>query len=240
MIETKILLNEKRKYGIKEEITKDEIKKLSLNMPVQKIIGYIEMANVTIDLSKNVLIPRYETEELIFLVIDIIKKNKYKKILDLCCGSGFIGIAIKKYFQNEVEVVQLDIDDEAIKQSKINAKLNKVQTKIIKSNMFENINEKFDLIVSNPPYLLKSEKKYMSESVLNHEPLHALFANKKGLEFYEIIEKHLPSFLNKNGFICLEINPINSSWFINKNYKIIKDINQKERFAFKQFYSIKE
>ncbi|MBD5423406.1 MAG: peptide chain release factor N(5)-glutamine methyltransferase [Mycoplasma sp.] len=226
------LLTEKRRYELEEKISFNEKIKLRRNAPIQKIIGYIEMANVKIDISKKVLIPRYETEELIELAKKHINKNKYKSVLDLCCGSGFIGIAIKKCFPN-IDVVQSDIDKKSIKQSKINLNINNVLTCLIKSDMFENIVNKFDVIISNPPYLHFDDKKNMNNSVLKYEPHHALFAKNNGLYFYEVIEENIHKFLNKNGLIILEINPINSYWFINKEYKIVKDINGKDRFAYK-------
>lgn len=236
-----LLLNEKRKYGLKEEISYHEMNLLKSGMPIQKIMGFVEMANVLIDLSKNVLIPRYETEELIYYAIDIIKKNNYQTVLDLGCGSGFIGLGIKKYFHDNVKVYQSDINLEAIEQTKINQKKNNLETNLIHSDMFKNINQKFDIIVSNPPYLSIKEKINMTKSVLEFEPYSAFFARKNGLEFYEIIEKELANYLNKTGSVLLEINPINVNWFIKRNYLIIKDINNKERFAFKQInYSINE
>lgn len=226
------LILEKRRYGIKEKVNFFEKKQLKKNKPIQKIIGYIEMANVKINLSKKVFIPRYETEELIYHAIEFIKKNNYKNILDICCGSGFIGIALKKEFKN-IDVWQSDIDKNAIKQTKKNLKINNVKTKTIKSNMFEKIkNQKFDLIISNPPYLIPNE--ILSDSILNFEPHHALFANNNGMFFYEIIEENLNNFLNKNGIVILEINPINFDWFKKRNYSIINDINNKKRFAFKK------
>ena len=230
-----LLLLEKRRYELEEKISFIEKYKLFRNYSIQKIIGYIEMANVKININKKVLIPRYETEELIYHAIDFIKKNKYQNILDLGCGSGFIGIAIKKNISEfQINVTQSDVDRNAIKQTTENNKLNNINNKIIKSNLFENIGNKFDLIVSNPPYLMFSEKKQMSKSVLKYEPHIALFANDNGMEFYKQIELNLNKYLNKNGMILYEINPLNSKWFKNNNYSIIKDINNKERFAFKK------
>ncbi|WP_022935226.1 peptide chain release factor N(5)-glutamine methyltransferase [Mesomycoplasma moatsii] len=224
---------EKRRYDLKEKVSLVEKFQLWRNKPIQKIIGYIIMADVKIDLSKKVLIPRYETEELIYQTIDFIEENQYKEILDLCCGSGFIGIALKKFF-NEINVCQSDIDKNAIKQTIINLKLNNIQNDVIQSNMFENINKKFDLIVSNPPYLSEKEISLISKSVLKFEPHKALFAKNNGLEFYEIIEKNLNKYLKKNGMIILEINPDNEKWFLNNGYNLIKDINGKKRIAFKK------
>ena len=230
-----ILLLEKRRYNLKETISFREKYKLWRDYPIQKIIGYIEMANVKIKVNKKVLIPRYETEELILLAIKLIKENgKYHNILDLCCGSGFIGIALKKAFPS-LNILQSDISNAAIKQTLINLKINNLKNNVIKSNMFHNIYQKFDVIISNPPYLLKSDKKNMTKSVLKYEPQKALFAQEKGMFFYYQIEKNLSKYLNKNGLIILEINPVNYKWFIDNKYHVINDINNKKRFAYKFF-----
>ena len=230
-----ILLLEKRRYNLKETISFREKYKLWRDYPIQKIIGYIEMANVKIKVNKKVLIPRYETEELILLAIKLIKENgKYHNILDLCCGSGFIGIALKKAFPS-LNILQSDISNAAIKQTLINLKINNLKNNVIKSNMFHNIYQKFDVIISNPPYLLKSDKKNMTKSVLKYEPQKALFAQEEGMFFYYQIEKNLSKYLNKNGLIILEINPINYKWFIDNKYHVINDINNKKRFAYKFF-----
>lgn len=230
-----ILLLEKRRYNLKETISFREKYKLWRDYPIQKIIGYIEMANVKIKVNKKVLIPRYETEELILLAIKLIKENgKYHNILDLCCGSGFIGIALKKAFPS-LNILQSDISNAAIKQTLINLKINNLKNNVIKSNMFHNIYQKFDVIISNPPYLLKNDKKNMTKSVLKYEPQKALFAQEEGMFFYYQIEKNLSKYLNKNGLIILEINPVNYKWFIDNKYHVINDINNKKRFAYKFF-----
>lgn len=230
-----ILLLEKRRYNLKETISFREKYKLWRDYPIQKIIGYIEMADVKIKVNKKVLIPRYETEELILLAIKLIKENgKYHNILDLCCGSGFIGIALKKAFPS-LNILQSDISNAAIKQTLINLKINNLKNNVIKSNMFHNIYQKFDVIISNPPYLLENDKKNMTKSVLKYEPQKALFAQEDGMFFYYQIEKNLSKYLNKNGLIILEINPINYKWFIDNKYHVINDINNKKRFAYKFF-----
>lgn len=234
MVTKAALLAEKRKYGLKEVVSPEEEKQLLANMPVQKIIGYVEMANVKIDLQYQVLVPRYETEELIYLAIDLIKKHHLKSVLDLGCGSGFIGIAIKKALTDQVELTLSDFDLQALKQSQINLQINQVKAQIAQSDWLANINGKFDLIVCNPPYLKWSEKADLSSSVLDYEPHHALFAAQDGLAVYELIENQLEDYLHQDGFILFEINPLNSKWFIDHNYHLVKDINQKFRFAWKQ------
>lgn len=229
-----MLLLEKRRYGLEQKVSFVEKFKLKKDVPIQKIIGYIEMADVKIDISKKVLIPRYETEELIYLVLDLIKKNNYKNILDLGCGSGFIGIAIAKN-NCDIFVTMSDVDKRAIKQTKQNIKLNNVDNiNVIYSNLFENINSKYDIIVSNPPYLLEEQKKEMNNSVLKYEPYSALFAKVEGLYFYKQIDKNLNKYLNEDGMIFFEINPLLVEWFLENNYTIVKDINGKNRFAYKK------
>ena len=224
------LILEKKRYGLEQKISKCEKRKLKQGMPLQKIIGYIEMSDVTIKLNKKVLIPRYETEELVELAKEVISKNKYTKILDMCSGSGYIGLAIKKWNPN-LKVVCVDIDKNAISQTKINAKLNNVNVEIIQSNLFTNVFDKFDLIISNPPYIDIVEKSTMSDSVLNFEPHHALFANDQGMFFYKQIELESSDYLLPNGKLMFEINPLQEEYFKNKKYTNFKDINGKTRFS---------
>ncbi|MGL5205550.1 MAG: peptide chain release factor N(5)-glutamine methyltransferase [Metamycoplasmataceae bacterium] len=228
------LVLEKKRYGLTKKISWLEKIKIKIGMPVQKIIGYIEMSDVKIKVNKKVLIPRYETEELIEIAKDLIVKNNYIKILDLCSGTGFIGIALKKWNKNLV-VVCSDIDRNAISQSKINAQLNNVDIKIIRSNVFEKISGEFDLIISNPPYINISEKDSMSKSVLWFEPKKALFASDEGMFFYKKIDKEHANFLSNDGALLFEINPLNSEYFENNGYINLKDINGKIRFSIKSY-----
>ncbi len=228
------LLLEKKRYNLEQKVLFIEKLKLKLGMPVQKIIGYIEMSNVKIRVNKKVLIPRYETEELIEIAKSQILENKYTSVLDLCSGSGFIGIAIKKWNPN-LSVVCADIDNNAISQCKINANLNNTSVKIIKSNLFEKIKGEFDLIISNPPYIEYSEKKNISKSVLLFEPKISLFALDDGLFFYKKIKKNAINFIKKNGTLLFEINPNKEKYFLSENYKVIKDINGKCRFSFLKY-----
>ncbi|WP_406615156.1 peptide chain release factor N(5)-glutamine methyltransferase [Mycoplasmopsis hyopharyngis] len=224
------LLLEKRRYSLEEKISNEEKEKLLQGMPVQKIIGYIDIDDVIIDIDKFfVLIPRYETMEL----VDLIKKNYLEdkmKVLDLCCGSGYIGIALKK-FNNSIEVTSSDNDSQAIEATIHNALRNNLEIKVMQSNLFEEIDQKYDLIVSNPPYLDKTNDP-VDVSVLKWEPDNALFTSDDGWFFYEKILKEYKNFLNKNGYLFLEINPRHTEkWKQIKNATIIKDINNKNRFV---------
>ncbi|MGL6125149.1 MAG: peptide chain release factor N(5)-glutamine methyltransferase [Metamycoplasmataceae bacterium] len=224
------LLLEKKRYQLTQSISILEKIKLKLGMPVQKIIGYVEMSDVKIKVNKKVLIPRYETEELVLIAKELILKNNYVKVLDLCSGSGYIGIALKKW-NKDIEVVCTDVDRNAISQTQINAKLNNVNVRIIKSNLFDEISEKFDLIISNPPYVSINEKEAMSNSVIKFEPKKAIFADDEGMFFYKEIEKNASNFILNGGTLLFEINPLNSRYFEDRGYIILKDINNKKRFG---------
>nr|WP_318032573.1 methyltransferase [Mycoplasmopsis bovis] len=145
------LLLEKKRYGLKQEISDLELEKIEQGYPIQYIMGYVEYANVRINLNHNVLIPRYETEELVFILLKEYLKPSMK-VLDLCTGSGFIGLALKKNL-NSIRLTLSDIDSEAILQTKENAILNfgnDENIEIVQSDCFKDITGKFDVIVSNP------------------------------------------------------------------------------------------
>lgn len=152
---------------------------------------------------ENVLIPRADTENLVEEVIKICKEKEKCKILELCTGSGAIAISLKKYLSN-VDIVATDISNEALKVAKKNEKkiLKSECIQFIQSDMFENIKGKFDIIVSNPPYI-KTEivKKYD----LKYEPILALDGGQDGLRFYKTIIENGYRYLNNNGVLALEI-----------------------------------
>ncbi|MGY6172580.1 peptide chain release factor N(5)-glutamine methyltransferase [Candidatus Mycoplasma pogonae] len=227
MIDPKILLKEKQRYNLPLEVSQQELKLLAKDTPVQKIIGYIEMQNVVINLQHQVLIPRYETEEVILKALEYIRPGA--EVLDLCCGSGFIGLALAKNSLAS-KVILSDIDPEAIAQSQYNADLNYLNVEIIHSDLFANINQKFDVIVSNPPYIPNGIK--LSASVLNFEPHHALFASENGNYFYQKIISQANQYLKPGGLIIFEISHWNLAFFKNiSNCQIFKDINDKPRIA---------
>ena len=155
---------------------------------------------------ENVLIPRGDTEVLVEEVIKIAKKINAKKILDLCTGSGIIGISLAKYVDN-CEVTATDISKEAINIAKKNAIINKVENKVtfIESDLFSNIsNSKYDIIVSNPPYIKRDVIKMLDRQV-QKEPVIALDGGYDGLDFYRRILEQAYEYLKYNGYLCLEI-----------------------------------
>ena len=185
------------------------IKKLCEHIPIQYIINSQEFFGYIFFVDNNVLIPQPDTEVLVEEVINIISNNynfnnKKIKLLDLCTGSGAIGISLSKEINN-LDVYLSDISEKALEIAKKNAKFNKVNVKIIKSDLFKSIMEKnFDFIVSNPPYIESETIKELSEEV-KKEPKVALDGGVDGLDFYKEISKKAKEFLKINGYLILEI-----------------------------------
>lgn len=217
--------------SVMEEVVqkyKIAIDKIIKGCPIQYIIQNQEFMKLNFFVNENVLIPRADTEILVEEVIKYAKTiNKEKiNILDLCTGSGAIGISIAKYISNSF-VTMSDISIEALEVARINAKNNNVEnnTKIIQSNLFENIQGKFDIIASNPPYIEKNEISKLDINVQN-EPVIALDGGIDGLDFYRKIADNANKYLNKNGYLFLEIgyNQKESVTSIIENTNMYKNI----------------
>ena len=177
--------------------------------PIQYITNMQEFMNLKFYVDNRVLIPQPDTEILVENVISIVENiqkdcQKEIKILDLCTGSGIIGVCLKKNLQN-AKVYASDISEGALDVAKKNSIQNNVDISFIKSDLFDNINEKFDIIVSNPPYIESSTLEGLSMEVKN-EPKIALDGGKDGLDFYRKIIKEAPNFLTKSGYLSLEID----------------------------------
>ena len=182
------------------------IKRLISGEPLQYITGVQEFMKLKFLVNKSVLIPRQDTEILVEEVINIAKNGQKLEILDLCTGSGAIAISIAKFLP-ESKITAIDISKEALELAKKNAKFNRVQKNIefIESDLFKKIHgRKFDIIVSNPPYIPTVQIKSLPKDVQN-EPIIALDGGKTGLEFYEKIIDEGYKYLKPNGNICLEI-----------------------------------
>ena len=210
------ILKRPRQYLIvydNEKITKKQqweyfvnIEKLSQGIPLQHITHSQEFMKMDFYVNENVLIPRPDTEILVEEVIKIANKFENPKILDLCTGSGAIGISIAKYVKNS-KIYATDVSEKALEIAKINAKNIGVEEKIefIKSDLFENMGKiKFDIIVSNPPYIKNGDIGYLSEEV-QKEPKLALEGGIDGLEFYRKIAKQAIDYLKLGSYLCLEI-----------------------------------
>ena len=215
-------------------------KHIEKNMPLSHLAGFEYFYDRKFKVTKDVLSPRSETEELIYKVIEYIKSiNKNNiKILDLCTGSGIIGITLRKELESKsIEVVASDISEEALKVAKENAIMNEAEVKFIQSDIFENINEKFDIIVSNPPYIAYNDKVTMEENVLNYDPHLALFAEEDGMYFYREIVENAKEYLEEDGLVFFEIGYDQREKILklaNENgfkAEVYKDINGRDRMA---------
>ena len=208
----------------KEEEYKQKIEQILQGMPLQYITNSQEFMKLNFFVNENVLIPQPDTEVLVEEVIKIAQIESKTKILDICTGSGCIGVSLAYYLKN-AKITMSDISKNAIEIAKKNAKENKVleKTKFIKSDLFESIKEKFDIIVSNPPYIETDVIKNLSKQVQN-EPKIALDGGVDGLLFYRKLIKEAPNFLNDNGYLCMEIG-------YDQKEKVIELAKQKESFS---------
>lgn len=191
-----------------EDVAKDKedefnkgVKRLLQGEPIQYIIGKQEFMGIDFVVDKRVLIPQPDTEILVEKVIEICKNLKEPNILDLCTGSGAIAVSLNKFLK-EAKITASDISKETLEIAKINDKQGEIH--FIESNLFENIEEKFDVIVSNPPYIKTEEIQTLSKEVQN-EPHLALDGGQDGLKFYREIIKEAHKYLKPKGYLCLEI-----------------------------------
>ena len=182
------------------------IKKLVKGIPLQHITHSQEFMKMTFYVNEDVLIPRPDTEILVEEVIKIAKRINAKKILDLCTGSGAIAVSLAKYIENS-QITAVDISTKAVSVAKLNAKNNNVENQItfVESDLFKELpKEKYDIIVSNPPYIKKEIIKSLDKEVQN-EPKIALDGGYDGLDFYRKIINNADEFLKFKGYVCLEI-----------------------------------
>ncbi len=189
--------------------------RLEKHEPIQYVLGNTKFCGLNFFVNESVLIPRPETEELVRIMLNDDLNNK--DILDIGSGSGCIAISLSKHYPN-AKVTALDVSKDAIELSKMNAKENDVNLEFINADILNyKSDKKYDIIVSNPPYVIGEEKKHMSKNVLDYEPELALFVNNDDpLQFYKAILDFSKNTLNKNGKIYFEIN---------ENYKDeIKDL----------------
>ena len=178
------------------------IKKRAEHVPLQYITGEQEFMGLVFKVNGNVLIPRQDTET---LVEETLKRcEPGMKVLDMCTGSGCILISIMKNV-SDIEGVGTDVSKQALIVAKENAKLNKVNAVFEKSNLFDKINEKFDIIVSNPPYIRSEEIPKLMPEVCDFEPIEALDGMEDGLFFYRKIVKESTDYLNEGGYLLFEI-----------------------------------
>jgi release factor glutamine methyltransferase len=209
------ILNVKKEYLLihsEEEIKQEDkikyencIKELIKGKPLQYITNKQEFMGLDFYVDENVLIPQPDTEILVEKAIEISKTTQKNKILDMCTGSGCIAISLAKKINN-AQITAVDISNSALNVANKNAINNNVENKIkfINSDMFNNIEEKFDIIVSNPPYIETETINKLGIEVQN-EPHLALDGGIDGLKFYKTIANNAFKYLNENGYLLLEI-----------------------------------
>lgn len=218
----------------KLETLKEYVEKRLTNMPVQYIVNKAYFCGLPLYVDENVLIPRFDTEVLVEEVLNLGDKNK--KILDVCTGSGAIAIALKKLGKFE-RVDALDISEEALKIAKKNAKALGCDINFLKSDMFSSLTSenKYDIIVSNPPYIQSHIVDSLERQVKDFEPRLALDGDIDGMKFYKIIEKNFMNFLSPGGILALEIGYDEASdiknLFEDKKVIIKKDLAGLDRVA---------
>ncbi len=223
-----------------EEIPTDEmkeyesvLKKRAERVPLQYITGEQEFMGLTFYVNSNVLIPRQDTETLVEEALNLAKPGM--RILDMCTGSGCIIISILKN-RSDIKGVGCDISKQALIVAKENAKLNNVSVAFEYSDLFENIEGKFDMIVSNPPYIRSAEIPSLMPEVAQFEPLKALDGSEDGLEFYRRIIKESKNYLNADGYIIFEIGNDQGEEVSDmltyagyNNVRVIKDLAHNDR-----------
>lgn len=212
----------------------DILKKRQEGIPLQYILGREDFYGRTFTVLEGVLIPREDTEISVEVILKILKNNNIKNLLEIGCGSGIVSVTLDLETRGQVDITAVDISPQAIKNTNVNKNNLKSNIKILESNLFEEINEKFDLIYSNPPYIKSHEIENLQVEVRDHEPRLALDGGSDGLYFYRKIIKDAPNFLNSHGFLVFEIGydqaeDISSIMRENFDLKIYKDLNNLDR-----------
>lgn len=231
-------LNMEVEEKIVEKYTK-EIDALNKGIPLQYVIGNVNFLGNTFIINKNVLIPRFETEELVDYTSKYAKElfTDPVEIIDLGCGSGVIGLSLSKKISTK-SVDLIDISEEALEVAKENAKRLDVKANFIHSDMWKNINKKYDIIISNPPYIKTDEE--IEDIVKNNEPHIALYAGDDGLDCYRKIIKGIKEHSKEKCLIALEIGFNQANDIIeliekeldNVKIEVKKDMSDKERMIF--------
>ena len=226
-----------KKY-LPEDKYEEGIKLLEEGVPVQYIVGNVDFYGNIINVNKNVLIPRFETELLVEKTIKLIRKYFDRKIdiLDIGTGSGCIAISLFKEVDSNIDGI--DISNEALDVAKENNILNNTNVNFYQSDVFSNVSGKYDVIISNPPYISYDEE--IMDIVHNNEPHSALYADDNGLYFYDKILRECGNYLNSKFIIAFEIGYTQGDSIKNMAYKYLdntlviieKDYSNRDRFVF--------
>ena len=212
------------------------IEKRKMHIPLQYIINKQNFYGLDFYVDESVLIPRYDTENIVDRIVKDCKENKCLSVLDLCTGSGCIAVSLKK--SGFERVYAADISDKALAVAKYNAKLNDADIIFLQGDLYENFPKeiRFDIIVSNPPYISTDEIARLEKQVRDFEPKLALDGGRDGLDFYKKIINLSKDFLNNKGRLYLEIGYDQSKDVVDlakkegyDNIVIIKDLSGRDR-----------
>lgn len=208
------------------------LEKRQKGIPLQYILGEEDFYGRTFKVIEGVLIPRQDTEISVEKILNIIENNQINNMLEIGCGTGIVSISVD--LESSVDATAVDISEKAIENTRINKEKLNSKIKIINSDLFSNINEKFDLIYSNPPYIKSSEIENLQVEVKDYEPRLALDGGEDGLFFYRSIIKSSPEFLNHKGFLVFEIGHDEAEDICNLmrdkfEVEVYKDLNNLDR-----------
>lgn len=233
-------------YTNTEYVLKEEELEKFLNLfnrrlkcePIAYILGKCEFMGMDFLLDNNTLIPRPDTEILVEKAIDIINKNKFKNVIDIGTGSGAIAISLGKYCNINIDGV--DINEKALIVAQKNSEINKIKNiNFIQSDIFSKVDKKYDVIISNPPYIKTDEIKSLEKNVKDYEPLLALDGGENGLIFYENIVNNSKKYLKDKGYLMFEIgyeqaNDVKKMMEDNNFYNItvLKDLSGLDRVIY--------
>ena len=221
------------------ELYKKEISAVEEGKPIQYVIGNVNFYGEIFNINENVLIPRFETEELVENTIKYIKKyfTEPVDIIDLGCGSGVIGLTLeKKVSTNSVDLI--DISEKSLEVAHKNCEKHKSKANLIHSDMFEKVNKKYDIIISNPPYIKTTEE--IEDIVKENEPHLALYAGEDGLDCYRKILENVKKHMKSRCLIAFEIGytqaedikKIAYENLSNIRIEVKKDLSEKDRMLF--------
>lgn len=201
-------------------------------MPIQYILGEEDFYGRSFKVLKDVLIPRQDTEISVETLLKIIKNNKINNMLEIGCGTGIVSISVD--LETKVDVTAVDISQKAIENTKINKEKIGSTITVLKSDLFSNIKNKFDIIYSNPPYIKSDEIEKLQVEVRKHEPRLALDGGEDGLHFYRKIIEKAPEYLNDRGYLVFEIGhdeakDICALMEDNFDVEVIKDLSKLDR-----------
>lgn len=217
------------------------VRALGEGVPIQYVLGYAEFAGMKLRVTPDVLIPRPETEELCHLIKSggLLRSNS--RVIDLCTGSGCIALALKK-MEPTAKVDALDVSQRALVVARFNFSIRKQDIRVLEADLFDasfSPETTYDLVVSNPPYVLEQEKKEMKPYVLQREPSEALFVpDDDGVKFYRRIFELYTPFLSEGGAVAFELNPLTAEEVLELGNdfglkgELRKDFCGKNRFYF--------